>query len=220
METVPSSTISNVWTIGGKHLLIKVYDTWTKTPQIAKVLANLFVNSRLIHARISSLECAHGEVCDMIPVAVYFVVFFWLRFIDIPSQNRSCPLGLGSPDYDVVLQSSRFAFDAAAKNNTADFSVYDEMVTGIVPVFALAWSENATVQWSDARIMCLSTPNITDGSRKPSGVPNSSMRLSLNLLIVLGSVMFWIIICWSLDNFVAYEMLDQSYPNTPCNAFL
>lgn len=106
---------------------------------------------------------------------------------EIPSPNRTCPFGLGSPDYDTVLRLSRFTSTADTKGSAADLRVYDEVVTSILPVFALAWSTKATVGWSDARIMCLSTGAITDGSRTPPGVPSLSSRLRVDVFTLLVS---------------------------------
>jgi hypothetical protein len=112
----------------------------------------------------------------------------------IPPQNRTCSFGLGDPDYDTVFRGSSFASDAATKNDTTDFKVYDQVVTSIVPVFALAWSRNAFVQWSDARVMCLSTPNVTEGSRKPSGVPSLGSRFALDPFVLLGSIVMFVLL--------------------------
>ena len=87
-----------------------------------------------------------------------------------------------------------FASDAAAKNDTKDFSVYDEVTTRILPVFALAWSTNATVDWSDARIMCLRTPNIAKGSREPSGVPGSSSIVRVDVFVLVGSLVMLLLL--------------------------
>ncbi|EPE33427.1 hypothetical protein GLAREA_06440 [Glarea lozoyensis ATCC 20868] len=112
----------------------------------------------------------------------------------IPPENRTCPFGLGDPDYDTVFRGATLANEAAAKNDTTDFLVYDQTVTSIVPFFALAWSRSAPVQWSDARVMCLSTPNITEGSRKPSGVPSLGSRFALDPIIILGSILLYMLL--------------------------
>jgi hypothetical protein len=78
--------------------------------------------------------------------------------------------------------------DAAAKNDTEDFSVYDKVTTRIVPIFALAWSETDDVGWSDARIMCMSIPNVTKGNREAPGVPSGVGRLRVDGLAMAGGV--------------------------------
>jgi len=111
----------------------------------------------------------------------------------IPNKGRNCSFGQGDPDYDQVLLTSETARDAAAKNDLEDFDVYDRVVTSILPVFALAWSKNSTGGgWSDSRIMCLSTPNVTEGSRKAS-VPSASGRVELNVLVLISGLVVLII---------------------------
>jgi hypothetical protein len=74
---------------------------------------------------------------------------------------------------------------------------YDAEVTRIVPVVTIAKSNGpaSSEGWVDSRVFCLSTPNITEGSRKPASVPSAGERLQLN---VVGSMLMILLMAWTM----------------------
>lgn len=92
----------------------------------------------------------------------------------IPSnRNRTCAFGLGDPDLDLVTE-----YVEQSVSGTTDFQLYDKEVTRITPVIVTAWTiPEGGSGWAASRVVCLGTPNITDGSRKPDGVPSGGERL-------------------------------------------
>jgi len=79
------------------------------------------------------------------------------------------------------------------------FNTYDEMITRIVPFFVMGYpAANATgFPWPESRIMCLSTPDVVEGSRKPAGVPSVATTASLasySMVSSLVAAMVWILL--------------------------
>jgi hypothetical protein len=74
---------------------------------------------------------------------------------------------------------------------------YDKMVTGIVPMFVLGWSNNTaqifTSGWSYAEAVCLTADEVEATSRQPAGIPSSAASMGLGSFVIcmlLGSLVW------------------------------
>jgi len=98
----------------------------------------------------------------------------------------------------VALNSGRQT-DKEIVSEAEVFDTYDEFITAIRPFLVLAWStenkKNTTKHWSDTRVMCLSTPDVVEGSRRPPGVPSAGIKVCLASYGVLSSLvtLIWLL---------------------------
>ncbi|KAI4171536.1 MAG: hypothetical protein LQ346_008734 [Caloplaca aetnensis] len=103
-----------------------------------------------------------------------------------------------------IASSSPSVPDVLTRDNQ---TAYDWLLTGVTPVLTAVWSKgNATENpfargWSDARLTCMRTGQIKEGSAQPRGVPGvagrtvadglgMSARLVVPVVVVMAALLF------------------------------